>query len=56
LEALLTEDNRGAYEEGTLDCKNVGLITNHPLTTLMIPPEHRAQMQPILKSLRKIQA
>ena len=54
LEALLTKDNRGAYEEGTLDCKNAGFITNHPLTTLMIPPEHRAQMQPILDKLRQI--
>ena len=54
LEALLTEDNRAAYEEGTLDCKNAGLITNHPLTTLMIPPEHRTQIQPILEKLRQI--
>ncbi len=54
LEALLTEDNRWAYEEGTLDCKNAGLITNHPLTTLMIPPEHRVRLDPILQKLRQI--
>ncbi len=53
LEALLTENNRAAYEKGTLDCKNTGLISNHPLTTLMIPPEHRIQIQPILEKLRQ---
>ncbi len=54
LEALLTEDHRWAYEEGTLDCNTAGLITNHPLTTLMIPPEHRVRLDPILQKLRQI--
>ncbi len=54
LEALLTEDHRWAYEEGTLDCNTAGLIANHPLTTLMIPPEHRVRLDPILQKLRQI--
>ena len=54
LEALLTEYNRAAYEKGTLDCNNAGLISNHPLTTLMIPPEHRTRLEPILDQLRQI--
>ncbi len=54
LEVLLSEDHRAAYAKGTLDCKNAGLISNHPLTALMIPPEHRTQIQPILHKLRQI--
>ena len=41
-----------AYENKTLNCENTGLISNHPLTALMIPPEHRIRMEPILNSFR----
>ena len=51
---MLTEENRAAYEKGKLNCKDAGLISNHPLTVLMIPPEHRTRMQPILDQLRQI--
>ena len=54
LEVLLTDDIRAAYDKGTLNCKNTGLISNQPLTALMIPPEHRTQIQPILHKLRQI--
>lgn len=54
LEALLTKNNLAAYEKGTFHCKNTGLVSNHPLTTLMIPPEHRAQIEPILHRLWQI--
>jgi Fe-S-cluster containining protein len=54
LEMLSAGDNWAAYENSTLSCKNTGLISNHPLKVLMIPPEHRTQMEPILNSLRKI--
>jgi Fe-S-cluster containining protein len=54
LEMLASEENRQAYENKTLRCSAVGLIANQPLNILMIPPEHRTKMEPILKSLQEI--
>ena len=54
LKVLSSADNWAAYENNTLSCDTTGLISNHPLTALMIPPEHRRQMEPILNSLREI--
>lgn len=54
LEVLLIDDNRAVYDNGSFDCKITGLISNRPLTALMIPPEHRARMEPILKLFRKL--
>ena len=52
--ALLLPENRLAYENSVLKCTTAGLIRNHPLKILMIPPEHRTKMQPILQALRNI--
>lgn len=52
LEVLLTDNHRAACDRGKLNCKNKGLISNHPLTVLMVPPEHRRQIQPILEKLQ----
>jgi Fe-S-cluster containining protein len=54
LEIMASEENRQAYENKTLKCSAVGLIANQPLNILMIPPEHRTKMEPILRSLQKI--
>jgi hypothetical protein len=54
LEVIALEENRQAYENKTLRCSAVGLIANQPLNILMIPPEHRAKMEPILRSLQEI--
>ena len=54
LEVMVSEENRRAYENGTLKCQAVGLVANQPLNILMIPPEHRTKMEPILKSLQQI--
>lgn len=54
LEVMASEENRQAYENKTLKCSTVGLIANQPLNILMIPPEHRTKMEPILKSLQEI--
>ena len=54
LEVLAIEENRRAYENKTLKCADVGLIANQSLNILMIPPEHRTKMTPILKSLQEI--
>jgi hypothetical protein len=51
---LASEENRQAYENKTLRCSAVGLIANQSLNILMIPPEHRTKMEPILKSLHEI--
>ena len=54
LKIMASEENRQAYENKTLKCSAVGLIANQPLNILMIPPEHRTRMEPILKSLQEI--
>jgi Fe-S-cluster containining protein len=54
LTVLAGQVNQQAYEEGKLVCGSTGLIGNQPLEVLMIPPEHRTRMEPILKSLREI--
>lgn len=54
LGVMASEKNRQAYENNILKCSSVGLIANQPLKVLMIPPEHRTKMEPILKSLREI--
>jgi hypothetical protein len=54
LKVLSSAHNWAAYENGTLNCETTGLISNHPLKVLMIPPEHRTRMEPILNSLREI--
>jgi hypothetical protein len=38
------------------DPKTFGLVPNRPLTVLMIPPEDRARMAPILSALQQIRA
>ena len=54
LKVLSSADYLDAYENKTLNCENTALISNHPLTALMIPPEHRHRMDPILNSLREL--
>jgi hypothetical protein len=54
LGVLSSEDNQAAYRSHALTCQKAGLIPNHPLTVLMIPPQHRTRMEPILKALREI--
>ncbi len=54
LQVLAPEDRRKAYENNSLKCEANGLIENWPLKVLMIPPEHRADIEPILEQLRQI--
>lgn len=54
LEVMAGQENRQAYQEGKLNCASTGLIKNQSLKILMIPPEHRTRMEPILQSLRDI--
>jgi len=48
---LLSDENRQAFRKNRLSCSAKGLIGNHRLTVLMVPPEHRARLQPILSTL-----
>lgn len=52
LQMLVDDESRRHYRRGTLDCGRSGLISNRPVTALMIPPKHRKDLQPILESLR----
>ncbi len=54
LRAMSVEQNREAYRNDILHCTGNGLIANQPLEVLMIPPEHRTQIEPILQELRQI--
>ena len=54
LGVMAVKENRQAYADSKLECLSAGLIANQPLKVLMIPPEHRTRMEPILNSLREI--
>ena len=54
LQAMESEENRRAYAKDRLKCETNGLIVNWSLKVLMIPPEHRTKIEPILEELRQI--
>ena len=55
LRFMRDEKNRGQYEAGTLNPPADDLlIPNRPLKVLMIPPEHRDRIAPILEAIQKI--
>ena len=51
---LATKKNRRAHEANALKISNAPLISNLPIKVLMIPPEHRMHIQPILNALNNI--
>jgi hypothetical protein len=54
LEVLSSAEKRTAYAEGSLHCTGNGLIANRPMQVLMLPPEQRERIEPILSKLRAI--
>ncbi len=54
LKSMASGDNRKAYALGKMNCGDMALIANWPLKVLMIPPEHREGIEPILQRLREI--
>lgn len=54
LEVLASAEKRTAYAEGRLHCTGNGLIANRPMQVLMLPPEQRERIEPILSKLRAI--
>lgn len=53
---LAAAQNREAYQKGQAGKPPAGLLANQPVYVLMVPPEHRQQLQPILTRLNGIQA
>ncbi|MFC1515586.1 hypothetical protein ACFL7E_02375 [Thermodesulfobacteriota bacterium] len=53
--ALGREDNRRSYKENRMKDSGLELIPNQVIKVLMIPPEHRHRIEPILKTLMDIQ-
>lgn len=51
---LESDENRENLSSGKIRNPPSGLIKNHPLKILMIPPEHREQVKPILDTLKKL--
>ncbi len=54
LKFMATKNNRHNYKRNTLNNSDTGLIPNLKITVLMIPPEHRVKIKPILKALQNI--
>jgi hypothetical protein len=54
LKVLAQAENRAAYADGALHCSGNGLIANRPMRVLMVPPELRQRIDPILQRLRTI--
>ena len=48
---LESEQHRMLYAHEKLECHNEGLLSNHPISVLMIPPQHRARVTPILQKI-----
>lgn len=48
---LESEQRRMLYAQENLECHNDGLLSNHPLSVLMVPPQHRARVTPILQKI-----
>jgi len=52
LRVLAEEEGRQQYRRGALHCAHRGLARNRPITALMVPPEHRRRLAPILAALQ----
>ncbi|UCD32234.1 MAG: hypothetical protein JSW04_07360 [Desulfobacterales bacterium] len=51
---MASEENRCSYKTDTLKNSDTHLLWNLPIKVLMIPPEHRVRIQPILNALHNI--
>jgi hypothetical protein len=55
MQFLSSAENRAGYTGGRLGPAPAGLAANQPVFVLMIPPEHRQRIQPLLSQIRSIQ-
>ncbi|MCP4112101.1 MAG: hypothetical protein GY749_42335 [Desulfobacteraceae bacterium] len=46
-----SQENRRKYKTDILQNPNNGLIQNYPLKVLMIPPEHRQRIRPVIEAI-----
>jgi len=51
---MASKNNRHNYKKNTMDHPGTDLIPNLKITVLMIPPEHRVEITPIIKALQNI--
>jgi Fe-S-cluster containining protein len=53
---IFMENKKASLNDTSEVIENIesGLLKNHPLSVLLIPPEHREQIKPILESLQNI--
>ena len=49
-------ENRSIYRAGMIRPQAVGLPANRPLKMLMIPPEHRSRLQPVVTRIQALMA
>jgi Fe-S-cluster containining protein len=56
LNLLIDEKNRKQYEQNELRGPRDSLVSNHPISVLMVPPEHRKIIEPLLSLLNKLLA
>lgn len=54
LPLVQSESFREAYENGRCDCSKDDLITNQPMKVLMLPPEYKDRLAPVIRSLQSI--
>ena len=52
---LASDENRQEYVAGRLGAPPEDLVANQPVFVLMIPPEHRERVQPLMNQIRGIQ-
>jgi hypothetical protein len=54
MQFLESDSNRQNYANGRLGPPPAGLVANQPVFVLMIPPEHRERIAPLLSRIRRI--
>ena len=54
MQRLKDEEHRSLYRAGMLRGESPGLLANRPMKMLMVPPEHRERIQPLVESIQKI--
>jgi len=54
IQFLSVEKNRHQYAAGQMNKQPAGLVANQPVFVLMIPPEHRERIGPLLSQIRSI--
>jgi hypothetical protein len=55
LSMLSDGDSRDGYRSGRPDCRRHRLLDNQPMEVLMVPPEHRGRVRPLLDAIHGIQ-